>query len=113
MPGSGFEMQCSRCSPVHRVMTGGDGLLTENAWSYRQFVCSNCETLASGGVPVSSDEVELTCETCQAPLVSWTGRVWLDRSPDGGISPEPIVGPCPRCGQTITEHDSEVLISWD
>src|SRR3954452_10620357 len=115
MPGSGFEIECPGCRVMQRVTTGVNSLFGAPGewWGYEQFVCTNCEAIRSCPVSPSDQEARPACEECGAGLVPWEGRVWFERTPDSRSSVEHLKGPCPRCGHTITELDSKVLIDWD
>ncbi|MGH2966124.1 MAG: hypothetical protein ACRDMH_12210 [Solirubrobacterales bacterium] len=114
MPGSGFEMHCSGCGSVHEISTGDDSCLEHgNRWEYNQYVCPTCLLIKSRSTLTCCDPEPAVCEVCGSGLTPWTGRVWHERTPDGMPIRERVGGPCPRCGETVTERDSSVMILWD
>jgi hypothetical protein len=80
---------------------------------WEQYTCPTCLKLKSRQTAYCCREEDLVCETCGSELIPWTGRVWHEQRPDGLTGPERVEGPCPRCGQTVSERDSARLILWD
>src|SRR4051794_34148378 len=106
MPGSGFKMRCSGCETVHEISTGVSWCPEHHEeWIYEQYVCPSCLTLKSRQTPYCCREEGLVCEVCVSELAPWTGRVWHEQTPDGLTGPEHVDGPCPQCGQIVSEKD--------
>jgi hypothetical protein len=107
-------MHCSGCGAVHEISTGADRCLDHGEpWAYEQFVCPSCLLLKSRSTNSCCHPDPLVCEVCGSELKPWTGKVWLERTPEGHVGPEHVEGPCPRCGQTVTERDSSLIALWD
>ena len=107
MPGSIDKLRCPGCGAGHEIATG-TGSCPEHGrpWAYSQFVCPRCLRLVSRARGDSCVDEAAICERCDGGLEPWSGRVWLERTPEGRVGAERLEGACPRCGATITEQDS-------
>jgi ssDNA-binding Zn-finger/Zn-ribbon topoisomerase 1 len=108
VPGSIYTLRCPGCSADHKLLTGefDDGKLLG------QRVCPRCRLIVSD-FSYEEDEDSDRCPNCASELVSWAGRAWLERNPDGTVGRERIEGPCPRCGAALSQENATRFGLWD
>lgn len=113
MPGSLFELQC-QCGQVHKISTGASLCWDHGKeWTYQQLICPKCLLIKSRQSDHCCRGDDDRCEVCRSDLQPWAGRVWHERTAEGHVGAEHVQGPCPKCGETVTERDSLMFGLWD